>query len=291
MSLSTCKATLNSSSSLGGFCTCSLCKDGISSAGLDMTGTFIDLTRCRHPAECPCSDCTAPKQLDTPSILDSMESLRSNLPVAGKTLGWLAPARPSGRAMACTEIQLQVDQTFSVGREQSCDIVLEDFMFDSTDENLQCNKTSRVQFEIISVTERPFIMDKSMNGTFLNGEKLSHGVAKRLNHGDTISILHPEYEIFNYLDEFQMADSVLRRARKDMTGQNTNLPAGLDKQPKSVPGADHEDTTSVQNVRLDTKGIGRLSQYYSPIDQSDCLEYYSPLHGGNKTLEASLNRN
>jgi len=170
----------------------------------NMTGTFIDLSRCRHPAGCPCSDCTALKQLDTPSILDSMESLRSNLPGPGKTTGWIVPERPSLRRIACREIQILGDERFTVGREHTCNLVLEEFMFDSDDDNLQWNKTSRVQFEIICEAERLFILDKSMNGSFLNGERLRGGVAKRLNHGDTISILQQHFELFCYLDEYQM---------------------------------------------------------------------------------------
>jgi len=170
----------------------------------NMTGTFIDLARGRHPADCACSDCTGLAQVDTPSMLDYMGSLKSNLPTPGKTMGWLVSARPGMRSRVYREVQIQGDQRFTVGREHTCNLVLEEFMFDSENENLQCNKTSRVQFEITCEAERPFIMNKSMNGTFLNGERLSQGVAKRLNHGDCISLLHPELEMFCYLDEVQM---------------------------------------------------------------------------------------
>ena len=65
-----------------------------------------------------------------------------------------------------------------------------------------------------------------------------------------------------------LADSIVTR-------QKTDSPEGLER-----------DSTSVQNpTRLCTTGIGRLSQYYSPLDQTDYREYFSPLHGGNKTLE------
>jgi len=170
----------------------------------NMTGTFIELTKGRHPAECPCSDCTGLTQVGTPSLLDTMGSLRSNLPTPGKIMGWLVPARSSLRTMVCREVQIQGDQRFTVGREQTCNLVLEEFMFDSDDDDLQCNKTSRVQFEITSEADRPFITDRSMNGTFLNGEKLSQVLAKRLNHGDIISVLHDDFEMFCYLDEVQM---------------------------------------------------------------------------------------
>ena len=204
MSLSTCTASQASTRSLEVLCGKRTVTD---SGDLDnMTGTFIELSRGRHPAECPCTDRTGLTQVDVPSLLDTMGSLRSCLPAPGKTMGWLVPGRSSLRSMASREIQIQGDQRFTVGREETCDLVLEEFMFDSVDGNLQCNKTSRVQFEITSEAERPFIMDRSMNGTFLNGEKLSQGVAKRLNHGDIISVLHEDLEMFCYQDEVQMTE-------------------------------------------------------------------------------------
>jgi len=148
--------------------------------------------------------CPSLAQIDTPSMLDCMGSLKSNLPTPGKTMGWLVSVKPGMRTRVCREVQIQGDQRFTVGREHTCNLVLEEFMFDSENENLQCNKTSRVQFEITCEAERPFIMNKSMNGTFLNKERLGQGVAKRLNHGDTISLLHPELDMFCYLDEVQM---------------------------------------------------------------------------------------
>lgn len=198
MSLSTCTST----SSLGGRCTCSACSGG---DDLDMSGTFIELAKARHPAGCYCSDCTALQQLGQ-HTLGTMSSLSSHLPAPGpgKVVGWLVHGKPCSPAMGTKEVQLTGEQKFTVGREQQCNYVLEEFMFDSGDENLQCNKTSRVQFEISIESERPFISDKSMNGTFLNGFKLSKGVAKRLNHGDTISVLQAELEMFCYLDEAQM---------------------------------------------------------------------------------------
>jgi len=169
-----------------------------------MTGTFIDLSKCRHPAGCHCSDCTALQQLNDQNLLGSMSSLRSQLPVPGKVVGWLVPGKPCSPPIVTREVALSGEQVFTVGREQQCDLVLEEFMFNSSDENLQCNKTSRVQFEISIENERPFISDRSMNGTFVNGSKLMRGVSRRLNHGDVISILQVELEMFCYLDEFQM---------------------------------------------------------------------------------------
>ena len=93
-----------------------------------------------------------------------------------------------------------------MGRETSCNLVLEDFMFPGPedDENLQWNKTSRVQFEIIIENETPHMIDRSMNGTFVNGIRLSKDVFKQLCHGDVISILQLDLELFCYLDEGQM---------------------------------------------------------------------------------------
>ena len=215
MSLSTCTASQASTRSLEVLCPCPLCgKRTVTGSGeLDnMTGTFIELTRGRHPVECPCTDRTGLTQVDNPSLVDTMGSLRSCLATPGKTLGWLVPGRSSLRSMVSRKVEIQGDHRFTVGREQTCDLVLEEFMFDSVDGNLQCNKTSRVQFEITSEAERPFIMDRSMNGTFLNGEKLSQGVAKRLNHGDIIFVLHEDFEMFCYQDEVQM---VGKRSRPD----------------------------------------------------------------------------
>jgi len=162
-----------------------------------MTGTFIDLSKYSHPPDCPCPVCQTSLHCD---------SLKSHLPVPSKVSGWLVPARPCSPPIRTSEIALNGEEKFTVGREIICNFMLEDFMFPRPreDENLQCNKTSRVQFEILIENERPHIVDRSMNGTFVNGIRLSKDISKRLYHGDVISILQLDLEMFCYLDEAQM---------------------------------------------------------------------------------------
>merc|ERR1719369_923318 len=129
---------------------------------LDSTNrTFLDLSR--HPSI---------EQTSSDPLLNC-DSLRYQLPIPNKVWGWLTPAKPCSPPILTKELSVAGDQAFTVGREQQCDLVLEEFMFQGSDENLQCNKTSRVQFEILLENDRPYIVDKSMNGTFVNGDKLS----------------------------------------------------------------------------------------------------------------------
>eukprot|EP00092_Neocalanus_flemingeri_P039015 GFUD01042471.1.p1 GENE.GFUD01042471.1~~GFUD01042471.1.p1 ORF type:complete len:687 (-),score=183.83 GFUD01042471.1:48-2108(-) len=198
-------------SSLGGWCTCSLCNQ-LSTGGAtgcssldNMSGTFIDLSKCAHSPNCPCPDCKEVCSALHP-LCDApyfhCDSLQSHLPGPGKVWGWLVPGKPTSPPIRTRE--LVGEERFTVGREQYCKLVFEEFMFPGSEENLQCNKTSRVQFEVFIENSRPYIQDKSMNGTFVNGVKLNRDDSKRLNHGDVISILQVDLEMFCYLDEFQM---------------------------------------------------------------------------------------
>jgi len=171
----------NCSSSASEKCSCTNC------GGL---GTFVDLTKTREIKN------------DYRDI--SMDDLRSKLPSPGKVKGWLVPERCTMPVIPITELVLGSSEKFLVGREHTCDFMLEEHMFPPSISDLQCNNASRVQFEIVNENEGLFISDKSMNGTYLNCVRLKKDIARRLNHGDMISILQAEFLFFSYFDETQL---------------------------------------------------------------------------------------
>jgi len=176
MSITNC-----SSSSISEKCSCIDC------GGL---GTFVDLTKTR--------------ELKSEYRDISMDDLRYKLPSPGKVKGWLVPERCTMPSIPITELVLGNSEKFLVGREHTCDFLLEEHMFPSSSNDLQCSNASRVQFEIVLENDVLFISDLSMNGTFLNCVRLKKDIARRLNHGDMISILQAEFLFFSYLDEIQL---------------------------------------------------------------------------------------
>ena len=95
---------------------------------------------------------------------------------------------------------------FSVGRDPSCQLeIAEEIFANSEKENLQFVRVSRVQFEIVKEKDRATLQDRSMNGTYVNNLMVAKGSKYSLNHGDVISILMDDFNVFLYLDEKFMA--------------------------------------------------------------------------------------
>ena len=69
---------------------------------------------------------------------------------------------------SCKQIKL-CDDVVSMGRDAACLIQLDDKMFaDSRDENIQYVKLSRVHFTVTRDKHGITLVDKSMNGTYVN---------------------------------------------------------------------------------------------------------------------------
>ena len=132
-----------------------------------------------------------------------LSGLRRTLPAPGNVWGWLVPAHPSCPQMAVKPLSLVNGEIFSAGREASCSLVLEDWMFQG-DTTYHVDQTSRLHFEIFRQDKKTFIVSKSSNGTFVQGKKLTKDIPKVLEHGDTVGVLCRDIELFWYLEEETM---------------------------------------------------------------------------------------
>ena len=132
-----------------------------------------------------------------------LAGLSRTLPVPGNVWGWLAPAHPASPQMAVKPLSLVQGEIFSAGRETSCSLVLQDWMFQG-DSSYRVDNTSRLHFEIFRKDKKTFIVGKSGNGTFVQGRKLTKDEPKVLNHGDSIAVLCRDIELFWYLEEETM---------------------------------------------------------------------------------------
>ena len=102
---------------------------------------------------------------------------------------------PSSNKMTVKPLSLVTGKIFSAGRESSCSLVLEDWMFQG-DSTYHVDQTSRLHFEIFRQDKKTFIVDKSGNGTFVQGKKLTKDNPKVLEHGDTVAVLCGDVELF-----------------------------------------------------------------------------------------------
>ena len=132
-----------------------------------------------------------------------LSGLRRTLPAPGNVWGWLVPGHPSCPQMAVKPLSLVKGEIFSAGRESSCSLVFQDWMFQG-DSAYHVDQTSRLHFEIFRQEEKTFIVNKSSNGTYVKGIKLVKDDPKVLVHGDTIAVLCPDVELFWYLEEETM---------------------------------------------------------------------------------------
>lgn len=93
-------------------------------------------------------------------------------------------------------------ETFKVGRDLSCNKIIDETMFiGSTEEDLQIVKVSRVQFQLNKEGNNVALVDKSMNGTYVNGFKVGKDKQHGLEHGDVIAILKFNYDVFLFISE------------------------------------------------------------------------------------------
>ena len=130
------------------------------------------------------------------------ESSSSSQPDSPLAWAWLVHLRPDPASVPVCEDQ------FSVGRDPSCQLeVGEEIFADSEKENLQYLRVSRVQFDILKEkgSASATLVDKSMNGTFVNKLLVGKGNKYSLNHADVISILMDDFSVFVYLEEKFMA--------------------------------------------------------------------------------------
>ena len=132
-----------------------------------------------------------------------LSGLKRTLPAPGNVWGWLVPGHPSSPQMAVKPLSLVKGEIFSAGRESSCSLVFQDWMFQG-DSTYHVDQTSRLHFEIFRQDEKTFIVSKSGNGTFVQGKKLVMNNPKVLEHGDTIAVLCRDVELFWYLEEEPM---------------------------------------------------------------------------------------
>ena len=91
--------------------------------------------------------------------------------------------------------------TVSVGREGN--IVIDERLFEAAGDE-QHLKTSRVHFEVFVRNGLVGLVDKSLHGTFVKGLKVGKDKEYRLNHGDVISVVEAQFEVYCLLLEEQV---------------------------------------------------------------------------------------
>ena len=131
--------------------------------------------------------------------------LTRNLPAPSNVWGWLVPAHPSQPQMSVQPLSLVSGEVFSAGRESSCSLVFQDWMFQGY-ASYCVDQTSRLHFEIFRKDQQTFIVNKSGNGTFTQGVKLVKENPRVLKHGDSIAILCKDIKLFWYLEEETMIE-------------------------------------------------------------------------------------
>ena len=109
--------------------------------------------------------------------------------------GWLIPLKRSLKSTFPLKIELCESETYTIGRNSCCDFQLDQNMFEEEDENLQHNKISRLHISLENEDGKMMILNKSANGTFVNGVQVSKKV---LLDGDRIGALGEEFELFIY---------------------------------------------------------------------------------------------
>lgn len=131
--------------------------------------------------------------------------LRKYFSISGNVWGWLVPVHLK---MSVKPISLVNDKSFSVsvGRDSICSFVLKEWMLqgDTIIDRIYIDQISRLHFEIFCQNKETFIVGKSSNGTFVQGNKLIENTPKVLKHGDMVAVLFKNVELFCYLEEEMM---------------------------------------------------------------------------------------
>ena len=119
--------------------------------------------------------------------------------------GWLVPANHSQPQMSVRPLSLVSGEVFCAGRESTCSLVFQDWMFQGFP-GYFVDQTLRLHFEIFRKDQETFIVNKSCNMTFAQGVNLVKDKPRVLKHGDSIAILCNDIELFWYLEEDTLID-------------------------------------------------------------------------------------
>ena len=133
-----------------------------------------------------------------------LSSLNLSLPVPGSVWGWLVPGHPAKPQMSVIPLSLLPGEVFRAGREPGSSLVFQEWMIESEDSSSVMSLTSRLHFEIIRQEDKTHIVDRSENGTFVRGGRLPKDHPRILRHGDLVSVINTNNELFWYLDEATM---------------------------------------------------------------------------------------
>merc|ERR1719450_816891 len=128
--------------------------------------------------------------------------------------GWLVAVNSKGLRLTSdtkpgSPVLIPVrDEVLKIGRDLSCDIIVNESMFiESGDEDLKIGKVSRVQFEIKKVDNLVVVIDRSMNGTYVNGIKVGKDKEQILDQGDVVAILQSNFNVFFFISELRLRQS------------------------------------------------------------------------------------
>ena len=94
---------------------------------------------------------------------------------------------------------------FKVSRDPSCTLMEDENLFkDSTEEDLQIEKVSRVQFYLSRVGAGVALVDKSMNSTYVNHLLMGKDKHYSIDHGYVISLLQHDFSVYMFLDDSRL---------------------------------------------------------------------------------------
>ena len=144
---------------------------------------------------------------DTPKLIDTqpLDSQPMDTDEVGSSQdaelpwGWLVLLKVNTGTYKQVKLS---ENDVTMGRDVACQIQLDDSIFtNSQDENIQYIKLSRIHFAITRDSGGVTLIDKSMNGTYVNKLLVGRGNKYKLNHADVISVLYENFNVFLYFDE------------------------------------------------------------------------------------------
>ena len=137
-----------------------------------------------------------------PAVVTCGAPLNSGLEInncVSRPWGWLLPVHDTQPETRPVTLQ---ESPFTVGRDTSlCSLVLEDFMFQSVSKMFHSSHVSKVHLEISTRGGIFYIINRSLNGTYVNGTNLTKGRIYELRHKDQIAVLDPSFHLFDFVDE------------------------------------------------------------------------------------------
>ncbi|XP_050426727.1 myosin light chain kinase A-like [Adelges cooleyi] len=131
-------------------------------------------------------------------LFDSQEELSSQdfatLPNDERVWGRLYPM------VRDLKVQCLIDSSYIAGRQAGCDIIFSDQCIS----NKIAHNVSKIHFridrEVINNRHIVYLTDLSVNGTYLNGEKVGKGNRRMMSNKDTISLIVHNYLVYLYSD-------------------------------------------------------------------------------------------